>query len=176
MDVNGLGSDVPRGSPLVVSSEAWINSLFDYVNTMRATCPGVTHPLDDWLTNGINVLSSDQKPSAVGGSTFQSDSSRDKSLVDIRRTLDEHTRQNTAIELRARQNYLAQWEKDRRIRVNSFSNKIAQYHAGDLFDKETFILDRAEHARHLIPNLAPLVGQPLSNSANFESRVDNSKF
>ena len=174
MDVNGLGSDVPTGSPQVVSGEAWVNSLFDYVNTMRATCPGVTHPLDDWLTNGINVLSSDQKLSAAGGSAFQSDSSRDKSLVDIRRTLDEHTRRNTAIELRAWQNYLAQREKDRRIRVNSFSNKIAQYHAVDLFDIETFILDLAEHARHLIPNLVPLVRQPISNLADFELQVDNS--
>ena len=113
MDVNRLGSGEPRGPPQVVSGEAWINSLFDYVNTMRASCPGVTHPPDDWLTDSINLLSSDQKPSAVGGSVFQSNSSREKSLVDICRTLDEHTRRNTAIELRARQNYLAQREKDR---------------------------------------------------------------
>ena len=60
--------------------------------------------------------------------------------------------------------------------MSTFSNKIAQYHAGDLFDIETYILDLTEHARHLIPNLAPLVGQPISNSANFELWVDNSKF
>ena len=113
MDINGLGSGEPRGAPQVVSGEAWINSLFDYVNSMRASCPGVTHPPDDWLTDGINLLSSDQKPSAVGGSAYQSDSSKDQSLVDIRRTLDKHTRRNTAIELRARQVYLGQWEKDR---------------------------------------------------------------
>ena len=108
MDVTGLGSGEPRGPPQVVSGEAWINSLLDYVNTMRASCPGVTHPPDDWLTDGINLLSSDQKPSAVGGSAYQSDSSRDQSLVDIRRNLDEHTRRNTAIELRARQVYLGE--------------------------------------------------------------------
>ena len=124
---------------------------------MRASCPGVTHPPDDWLTDGVKLLSLGQKPSDAGGSTFQSDSSRDQSLVDIRRTLDKHTRRNTAIELRARQVYLGQWEKDRRFRVSLFSNKIAQYHAGDLFDIETYILDLAEHARHLIPNLVPLV-------------------
>ena len=28
----------------------------------------------------------------------------------------------------------------------------------------------------MIPNLEPLVGQPISNSADFELRVDNSKF
>ena len=60
--------------------------------------------------------------------------------------------------------------------MSSFSNKIAQYHAGDLFDIETYILDLAEHATHLIPNLGPLVGQPISNLADFELRVDNSKF
>ena len=52
----------------------------------------------------------------------------------------------------------------------------AQYDAGDLFDIETYILDLAEHAIHLIPNLAPLVRQPISNLADFELRVDNSKF
>ena len=38
------------------------------------------------------------------------------------------------------------------------------------------ILDLAKHARHLIPNLAPLVGQLILNSADFELWVDNSKF
>ena len=49
-----------------------------------------------------------------------------------------------------------------------FNLKPYQYHAGDLFDIEMLILDLAEHARHLIPNLAPLVGQPLLNSTDFE--------
>ena len=113
MDVTGLGSDMPTGPPQVVSGEAWLQSLLGYVNTMRRNCPNITHPSDDWLTDGANLLSSGQNPSAVGGSTFQSDSSVDQSLVDIRRTLDEHIRRNTAIELRARQVYLGQREKDR---------------------------------------------------------------
>ena len=112
----------------------------------------------------------------IGGSTYQSDSSRDQSMVDIRRTLDEHTRRNTAIELRARQVYLGQREKYRQFWVSAFFIKIAQYHTGDLFDIETYILDLTEHARHLIPNLAPLVGQPISNLSNFELWIDNSKF
>ena len=57
-----------------------------------------------------------------------------------------------------------------------FSLKLHQYHAGDLFDIEMLILDLAEHARHLIPNLAPFVRQQILNSADFELRVDNSKF
>ena len=51
-----------------------------------------------------------------------------------------------------------------------------QFHAGDLFDIETFILNLAQHARHLIPNLAPLVGQPVLNAADFELQVDPTKF
>ena len=53
--------------------------------------------------------------------------------------------------------------------------KPHQYHAGDLFDIETFVLDLAQHARHLIPSLAPLVGQPILNAADFELQVDHSK-
>ena len=60
--------------------------------------------------------------------------------------------------------------------MGKFKTKAYQYHAGDLFDIETHIMDLAEHARHLIPNLVPLVGQPILNSADFELRVDNSKF
>ena len=60
--------------------------------------------------------------------------------------------------------------------MTKFSHKPAQYHAGDLFDIETLLLDLAEHARHLIPNLAPLVGQPLLNATDFELRVDRSQF
>ena len=45
-----------------------------------------------------------------------------------------------------------------------------------MFYIETLILDLAEHARHLIPNLAPLVGQPLLNSTDFELLVDKSQF
>ena len=113
MDVTGLGSDVPTGPPQVVSSEAWLQSLLGYVNTMRRNCPNVTHPLDDWLTDGAHLLSSGQNPSAVGGSSIQPDTSRDQKLEQIERTLDEHTRRNTAIELQARQVYLDQREKDR---------------------------------------------------------------
>ena len=117
-----------------------------------------------------------QNPSAVGRSSVQLDIARDQKLEKIERTLDEHTKRNTASELHARQVYLEQQEKNRQVRVGKFSQKPHQYHAGDLFDIETLILDLAEHARHLIPNLAPLVGQPILNSADFELRVDNSKF
>ena len=59
--------------------------------------------------------------------------------------------------------------------MGKFKVKSYQYHCGDLFDIETHILDLTEHARHLVPNLAPLVGQPLLNSTDFELRVDKSR-
>ena len=37
------------------------------------------------------------------------------------------------------------------------------------------MLDLTEHARHLVPNLAPLVDQPLLNATDFELRVDKSQ-
>jgi len=40
---------------------------------------------------------------------------------------------------------------------------------------ETHILDLADHVRHLVPNLAPLVGQPLLNVTDLELRVDASR-
>ena len=83
---------------------------------------------------------------------------------------------NTAAELRARQSYLEQQERQRQVRVSKFIQKPHQFHTGDLFDIETLILDLAQHARHLIPSLAPLVGQPILNAADFELRVDHSKF
>ena len=45
-----------------------------------------------------------------------------------------------------------------------------------MFDIEKFILDLAQHARHLIPSLAPLVGHQILNAADFELWVDHSKF
>ena len=90
--------------------------------------------------------------------------------------MEEHTKRNTAVELRARQTYIEQQEKNRQVRVSKFRQKPQQYHAGDLFHIETHILDLTEHARNLIPNLVPLVGQPILNSADFELRVDSSKF
>ena len=92
----------------------------------------------------------------------------------VERILVEHTKRNTAYELCARQIYVEQREKDRRTRISKFKVKPYKYHCSDLFDIETHILDLTEHARHLVPNLAPLVGQPLLNATDFELRVDKS--
>ena len=119
---------------------------------------------------------SSQCSSATGKSSDQPDSAREDRLDRLERILDEQTKRNTAAELRARQAYLEQQERQRLIRISKFTQKPHQFHAGDLFDIKTFILDLAQHARHLIPSLAPLVGQPILNATDFELQVDNSKF
>ena len=99
MENSGLDSDVPTGPPQVVSGEAWLQSLLGYVNTIRQNCPNVSHPPDDWLTDGAQLYSLGQNPSAVGGSSIQPDTSRYQKLEKIERTLDEHTRSSTALEI-----------------------------------------------------------------------------
>ena len=102
MENSRLDSDVPTGPPQVVTGEAWLRSLTGDVNTMIQNYPYVSHPSDEYLTEGAKLYSSGQNLSAVGGSSIQPDTSRDLKLEKIERTLDEHTRRNTALELRAR--------------------------------------------------------------------------
>ena len=113
MENTGLDSGVPPVLPPGVTGEAWLRSLTQYANSMRLKYPEVSHPSDEYLTEGAKLLSSDRNPFAVGGSSTQPDTSKELRLGKIERTLDEHTRQNTAIELRARQVYIDQREKDR---------------------------------------------------------------
>merc|ERR1712121_368205 len=84
------------------------------------------------------------------------------------------TQRNTASEIRARQIYIEQRERDRMSRIAKFGHGTTKFHCADLFDMETHILDLAEHVRHLVPNLAPLVGQLLLNVTDLELQVDNS--
>ena len=143
MENSGLNSDMPTEHPKGVSGETWLQKLLSYVNTMRASLPNVPHPEDDWVTDRAKALSLGQNPLAVGQSSVQSDTARDQKLERIERILDEHTKGNTAAELRARQAYLEQQKKNRQVRVSKFAQKPHQYHAGDLFDIETVILDLA---------------------------------
>merc|ERR1712121_583918 len=74
-----------------------------------------------------------------------------------------------------RQIYIEQRERDRVSRIAKFRHATTKFHCADLFDMETHILDLADHVRHLVPNLAPLVGQPLLNVTDLELQVDNSR-
>merc|ERR1712082_238071 len=117
----------------------------------------------------------DGDPSAGGTSSSPPDAPQEARMVKIERILEEHTQRNTASEIRARQIYIEQRERDRVSRVAKFQQAACKFHCADLFDIETHILDLADHVRHLVPNLAPLVGQPLLNVTDLELRVDNSR-
>ena len=54
----------------------------------------------------------------------------------------------------------------------AFSNKAAQYHAGDLFDIESVTLDITEHTNVLEPNLALNFSTPLSNVSGAGEHMD----
>ena len=175
MENPGLDSDAPLVLPKGITGKAWLRTITKYANTMRQRLPNVTHPTDEYLTEGAQLLSQDRNPSAVGNSSDHPDAPQEARMVKIERILDEHTQRNTASKIRARQNYIEQQERDRTSRIEKFALKPYQIHCADLFDIETHILDLAEHVWHLVPNLAPLVGQPLLNVTNFELRVDKSR-
>merc|ERR1712121_27489 len=130
--------------------------------------------MDEYLTEGAQLLSKDRNPSAGGTSSSPPDAPQEARMVKIERILEEHTQRNTASEIRARQIYIEQRERDRMSRIAKFAHATTKFHCADLFDMETQILDLADHVRHLVPNLAPLVGQPLLNVTDLELRVDDS--
>ena len=175
MENTGLDSGMPPVLPPGITGETWLRRVTQYANSMRRQFLEVSHPSDEYLNEGAQLLSSDRDPFSVGNSSTQYHTSQESRLEKVKRMLVEHTKRNTASELCARQVYIDQREKDRRTRICKFKLKPNQYHCGDLFDIETPLLDLAEHARHLVPNLAPLIGQPLLNATDFELRVDKSR-
>ena len=175
MENLGLDSNAPPVLPAGITGEAWLGTIAKYAQKMRERLPNLTHPTDEYLTEGAQLLSQDRNPSAVGNSSSPPDAPQEARMVKIERILEEHTQRNTASEIRARQNYIEQRERDRRTRIDKFHQLPCKFHCADLFDIETHILDLAEHVRHLVPNLAPLVGQPLLNVTDLELRVDKSR-
>ena len=80
---------------------------------MRHQLPDVSHPSDEYLTEGAQLLSVDRTLSAVGNSSSHLDTLQESRMDKVERILVEHTKRNTAYELRARQIYVEQREKDR---------------------------------------------------------------
>ena len=95
----GLDSGMPPVLPPGITGEAWLRSLTQYANSMRRQYPEVSHPSDEYLTEGAQLLSSDRNPFAVGNSSTQSDTSQESRLGKIERMLDEHTKRTTATKL-----------------------------------------------------------------------------
>ena len=170
-----LDSNAPPVLPPGITREAWLGTIAKYARNMRERLPNLTHPTDEYLMEGAQLFSQDRNPSAVGNSSSPSDAPQEARMVKIERILEEHTQRNTASEIRARQIYIEQRERDRASRIAKFPQANTKFHCADLFDMETQILDLADHVRHLVPNLAPLVGQPLLNVTDLELRVDNSR-
>ena len=54
-------------------------------------------------------------------------------LSDMQRALDEHSKRNAIVDINTRQATSNQRDKDRQFRIKSFANKMAPYHAGDIF-------------------------------------------
>merc|ERR1712082_156938 len=112
---------------------------------MRERLPNLTHPMDEYLMEGAQLFSQDRNPSAVGNSSSPPDAPQEARMVKIERILEEHTQWNTASEIRARQNYIEQRERDRVSRIAKFAHATTKFHCADLFDMETHILDLADH-------------------------------
>ena len=106
MENTGLDSGMPPVLPPGVTGEAWLRSLTQYVNSMRCQFPEVSHPSDEYLTEGTQLLSLDWNPSAVGNSSSYSDTLQESRMDKVERMLAEHTKWNTASELCARQVYI----------------------------------------------------------------------
>merc|ERR1712041_5265 len=67
MSQSGLGTGSLRGNHgrLILTgqtdSKGWINSLLDYVNSMKEHCPDDNHPNEEWLSTGFAMISLDQE-------------------------------------------------------------------------------------------------------------------
>ena len=106
MDDSGLNSGMPSVPPTGGSGEA--------------RTPGHLSPED---SDGVKAFLLSQFSSAVGKSSNQPISTREDRLDRLERILDEHTKRNTAAELRAWQDYLERREKLRADRVGKFTQK-----------------------------------------------------
>merc|ERR1711873_60851 len=121
--------------------EGWITGLSDYVNTMRELYPDEDHPGTDWLAKGIAMISlgqgregateSLQGVSGIGGQVpaVGEASASPRSLSAMQRNLDVATSGVASLGLSSRLAPSSQQVKDRLFQVQSFSNKVAQFHA-----------------------------------------------
>ena len=148
----------------------WRTGLCDYVSQMRELCPGVDHPDEGWLAKGFAMISLDQGKevatenlqgvSGIGGQVPEGGASASpRSLPAMQRNLDVATTGVASLGLSSRLAPSSQRVKDHLFRVQSFSNKAAKFHAADLFDVQTSVLDSAKTVEGLAPYLTLTVCQ-----------------
>ena len=77
MENTRLDSGMPTVLPPGITGKAWLRSITQYANSIRCQFPEVSHPSDEYLTEGAQLLSSDRTPFAVGNSSSQSDTSQE---------------------------------------------------------------------------------------------------
>ena len=70
----------------------------------------------------------------------------------MEKTLEEHSYHNAIAEVNHRATVLSQREKDRRFRVNAFTQPMAKFHAGNLLNIEAKATALTEHTRLLCPS------------------------
>ena len=137
-------------------SKDWITGLRDYVATMRELYPGEKHPDEEWMSKGFAMISLDQGREVttnslqgvcgIGGQVpaVGSASASPRSLSAMQRNLDDATSGVASLGLSPRPAHSSQRVKDRLFRVESFSNKAAQFHSRDLYDIQMSSLDLAK--------------------------------
>ena len=165
-------------------SKDWITGLRDYVATMRELYPGEDHPDEEWMSKGFAMISLDQGrevttnslqgASGIGGQVpaVGSASAPPRSLSAMQRNLDVATSGVASLGLSPRPAHSSQRVKDRLFRVESFSNKAAQFHAADLYDVQTSTLDLAKTVEGLAPYLTLTVcPTPPANSSEAGASV-----
>ena len=107
-----------------VDSKGWVTGLRDYVNSMKDRCPAEDHPSEEWLSQGSEMISLDQRrtvanapkqgTSSVGGQRSGGPASAASSqLSAMQRNLDVTTSGVANIELSSRLAHQSQRIKDR---------------------------------------------------------------
>ena len=87
MENTGLDSGIPTVLPSGITGEAWLRTIMQYANSMRRQLPDVSHPLDEYLTEGAQLLSADRILSAIGNSSSHSDTSQESRMDKVERIL-----------------------------------------------------------------------------------------
>ena len=112
--------------------------------------------------------------SASGSKAVRSASAASSQRATMQRNLEVMTSGVANLELSSGPAQQSQRIKDRPFRVQAFSNKVAQYHAADLFDLESCTLDLAQCVNGLAPYLALQVGQTPSTSSKVAASGETS--
>ena len=135
-----------------------------YLVQMREWHPDVKHPDMRWLTDlfrsPVAVQAAASAPPVPDTDSLLTalNTIMDEKLAGFKETLQAHSVRNSLAEVANRASVMSQREKDRRFRVNAFSQPLARFHAMDLYDIQAKLQDLADHAKLICPQLASNFG------------------